>query len=586
MTPPRSLPPFITHHLVLLFRTMVLTYCICDAFPKLFEPKSKKVARLTAELAALEAERTSNLVVIFGYEFGKIGFFTSISISTVVLVAFIVQLSESRRKWKRLAVSGVARGQPIFAPSSKATSSRYAILVVLGAAIIFCIITFNLGKVFGTKDNNSMSSKHSSSKNDSSMAVIFGKHKTDMPTFCALLSTSMVLLVALGAQIGIRFRQWQEYQTENDKDIIEQIADSRKEDSVDVVIVGCGPKSVGLFHLMQFLDMQNVCVRAIVEPFYLDESKCPYPSQSFVDLIVMLDEMGIKCLTNVGQLETFERTTLCVISGRTHDNPLFYRECISKGASHIYLETPGAPTIEQLQDMQSLAATRGVEVYMGYQRLCASYINKAVSLSRSIPKSHVFFIHNETYTSEELNLVFSRRQEGMLRSMAAQELAVLVTQLGVKSDEVETFKVNTKRVFSERKTFYNTESGVRLTDFSRVAFKITTKNRKSTSVMADRSGGLINFAVVKSHTGKELQRFQSHDEGQILMLRSELREDKDISHQFIIESDEFLELKKRVVRSILDRKYLGLASIQDGIDVMALADYCTTKLNAALMAED
>ena len=35
---------------------------MCDAFPKLFEPKSKKLARLTAELAALEAERTSNLV--------------------------------------------------------------------------------------------------------------------------------------------------------------------------------------------------------------------------------------------------------------------------------------------------------------------------------------------------------------------------------------------------------------------------------------------------------------------------------------------------------------------------------------------
>jgi hypothetical protein len=66
MTP--SSPPYTTHHLVLLFRITVLTYCLCDAFPKLFEPKSKKVARLTAELAALEAERLSNLVVVFGYE--------------------------------------------------------------------------------------------------------------------------------------------------------------------------------------------------------------------------------------------------------------------------------------------------------------------------------------------------------------------------------------------------------------------------------------------------------------------------------------------------------------------------------------
>ena len=58
-----------THRiLILLFRTAVLTFCLCDAFPKLFEPKSKRVARLTAELAALEAERLSKIVVVFGYE--------------------------------------------------------------------------------------------------------------------------------------------------------------------------------------------------------------------------------------------------------------------------------------------------------------------------------------------------------------------------------------------------------------------------------------------------------------------------------------------------------------------------------------
>ena len=45
---------------------LLIIYCLFDA--KLFEPKSKKVARLTAELAALEADRLSKLVVVFGYE--------------------------------------------------------------------------------------------------------------------------------------------------------------------------------------------------------------------------------------------------------------------------------------------------------------------------------------------------------------------------------------------------------------------------------------------------------------------------------------------------------------------------------------
>lgn len=56
------------HLLVIFFRIAVLAYCLCDAFAKLFETKSKKVSRLTAELAALEAERLSNFVVVIGYE--------------------------------------------------------------------------------------------------------------------------------------------------------------------------------------------------------------------------------------------------------------------------------------------------------------------------------------------------------------------------------------------------------------------------------------------------------------------------------------------------------------------------------------
>jgi len=291
---------------------------------------------------------------------------------------------------------------------------------------------------------------------------------------------------------------------------------------------------------------------------------------------------------HVSQLEVFQRQTLCVIAGKTRDNPKFFRECIGMGASHVYLEVPGAPSMEQLKDMHSLAATRGVEVYMGYQRLCSSYIEKAVALSRSIPKSHVFFCHNETYPSRDLPQVVSRYPGGMIRSMAAQELAVLVTQFGVKADEIEAFKVNTNRLFSEKQTFYNKNTGKELTDFSRVAFKITTKNGSSVSVMADRCGGLISFAVVKSHTGKELQRFQSHSEDQASMVQDELREDKEIMHQFTIESEEYLELKKRVVKSILGgygSKSSGLVSIQDGIDVMILADYCTVEINAVLKAD-
>lgn len=51
-----------------IFRVILLAYCFCDVLAKLFESKTKKVARLTAELATLEAERLSKVVVVFGYE--------------------------------------------------------------------------------------------------------------------------------------------------------------------------------------------------------------------------------------------------------------------------------------------------------------------------------------------------------------------------------------------------------------------------------------------------------------------------------------------------------------------------------------
>jgi hypothetical protein len=52
--------------------TLLAATCIAAdaALPKvsLFERRKKKVARLTAELAKLEAERLSKLVVVFGCE--------------------------------------------------------------------------------------------------------------------------------------------------------------------------------------------------------------------------------------------------------------------------------------------------------------------------------------------------------------------------------------------------------------------------------------------------------------------------------------------------------------------------------------
>ena len=175
-----------------------------------------------------------------------------------LFVALIVQLSVSRRKWKRLAVtSGVTNGH---ANLSKIGAPRYIKMVISCAALYLCVIAFNLGKA-----TEQMNSKHSYSKRGGrtpQQRIVIGNYVIGIPKVLILVITLMVVLIAIGTQIGVWFR----HKTENS-----QIRTTSRGDSIDVIIVGCGPKSVGWFHLMQFLDMQNVCVRADVEPFYLEK---------------------------------------------------------------------------------------------------------------------------------------------------------------------------------------------------------------------------------------------------------------------------------------------------------------------------
>jgi len=434
-----------------------------------------------------------------------------------------------------------------------------------------------------------------------SKLFVIGRLELERRWVYAGLSTLAVVLLALFVQFQVKRVQLEEEEKKrrnNDKKILWD-ATERNENGkakiLDVVVVGCGlPKAnIGWFHLMQLLQMPNVQIRAVVEPYYLDRERCPHPPPSFVDFMGTLVDMDIPCYYHVGQLEPFRRPTLCILSGRTSENPKFFRECLGLGATHIYLEAPGAPTVSQLREMKTLADTRGVRVYMGYQTLAAKYVENAVALSRSIPNSHVFFCHNDTNQSADLHKIFFRYPEGLLRSMASYDLAILVSQYKVTANLIEKFKVNTNRLFSERKTFRNNAQGKELTDYSRVAFKITTKKGQHVSVMADRCGGLVSFAVVKNHKGEEIRRFESHDQSEVSDVRRQIKEDKEMNRQFIVQADDFLELKRRIVTGILSGKddaraleLMNVVGIGEGIDVLILADYCTKEIDAVLKAGD
>ena len=165
-----------------------------------------------------------------------------------------------------------------------------------------------------------------------------------------------------------------------------------------------------------------------------------------------------------------------------------------------------------------------------------------------------------------------------------QELAVVVKLLDIRIDKIKAFKVNSNRLFSEKETFQMNDGGEMISDYTRVAFKISTDNGRSVSILVDRCGGLVSFAVVKSPMGQEIQRFHSRDE--VAKLEDELKFENDmIDKQFVLESDELLELKKIVVEDVLTggKTENGLlVDIEEGIEIMKLADYCALEIDAVL----
>ena len=134
---------------------------------------------------------------------------------------------------------------------------------------------------------------------------------------------------------------------------------------------------------------------------------------------------------------------------------------IAAGATHVFLEKPGAPSVAELQEMKAYAASKGVPVYMGYNKNVTPYVQKvgggvvvvvvvvpiypsspypcarprpcpwqAIEFERKTPGASTTFVHLNAYKTEELGECFERNAEGMLKNMAIHELAVLATYYG------------------------------------------------------------------------------------------------------------------------------------------------------------
>lgn len=218
----------------------------------------------------------------------------------------------------------------------------------------------------------------------------------------------------------------------------------------------------------------------------------------------------------------------------------------------------------------------GSRVYLGYNKNVTPYVKKALAVAESEKESKVTFVHNNSYKKEELPECFSRNSEGMLKNMAVHELALLVSFFGVTVDTLSKFTIDKK--VSQKLTLGG------FTDFSKVSFEVTTKSGKSVAVIADRCGGNVSYAsVINSKTKKELGKFEFPDAAIQKKVDALSKADPEMMPYFFVQSDDYLELKNRVVSACLnDVDAEGVATISVAIEALKLAEYGTAELKKQL----
>ena len=162
---------------------------------------------------------------------------------------------------------------------------------------------------------------------------------------------------------------------------------------------------------------------------------------------------------------------LALISGRTADNPKLLKEAIDvAGCSVIYLEKPGAPTVQELADMRDYAKEKNVTVLMGYNKNVCKFVRKAREYQAQ-NGGHITFVSNNAYenTPESLGECFERNREGMLKNMAIHELALLVSFYDVTVENIE--KCEADKEFSSLQTLPG-PSGDNFTDFDKIKVSV------------------------------------------------------------------------------------------------------------------
>mmetsp|Transcript_112564 Transcript_112564/g.183514 ORF Transcript_112564/g.183514 Transcript_112564/m.183514 type:complete len:450 (+) Transcript_112564:78-1427(+) len=355
----------------------------------------------------------------------------------------------------------------------------------------------------------------------------------------------------------------------------------------DVMVVGCGvpTRGMGWYHAKQMLEgyVPHAKCTTIVEPWFLGGGAESPPGVAFNGWAnEMNKKYGTKFYKAVGDLPPIEDKMLALVSGRTADNPRLLKELIDAGVTHVYLEKPGAPTVKELEEMREYAKSKGIPVYMGYNKNVASYVAQALEFEAKTSGASTTFIHNNAYKEAELPECFERNAEGMLKNMAIHELALLATFYDVTVDNIKTVTPDTE--FTNCLTLKG-PSGKTFTDFAKAGFTVETKKGKTVTVKADRCGHESgNSIAVVSVAGQEKFRVETPDAKLKKYVDKQVQEHPDYMPYFFLQDADYITLKERSTAHILSGAAgapMGMATIDIAVEALKVAEYLTDLMKKA-----
>lgn len=357
----------------------------------------------------------------------------------------------------------------------------------------------------------------------------------------------------------------------------------------EVILVGCGCplRGMGWYHAVQMLggEVPSAKLSYIVEPWFMGPGASGPGGPEFAEFQKQSEEEhGVKFHTSLGDLPPLAdgAKRLALISGRTGDNPRLMSEAIDAGCSVIYLEKPGAPSVDAIEGMKKEAEEKGITVLMGYNKNVCKFVTKAREFASGVEGSHVTFVSNNTYepTPESLGECFERNSEGMLKNMAIHELALLVSFYDVTTDNIES--VTADKDFSSMQTLAG-PTGKDFTDFDRIKFTIKTKTGKEVSVQADRCGGDTSYATVSDSDGKELFRHSMPDDEDIANVEVLKKKYPGAMSYFFNQDPDYITLKERVSAfCATGAEPTGVATLAIACETLKVAEYLVPILQEQL----